>query len=54
MKPAIKLTAWPGKLDSGGLFAVDMAKLAAEGVVRGGVFVVKAAYRFAHDRHWWL
>ena len=54
MKPAIKLTDWPAKLDSGGLFAVDLARLAAEGVIRGGVYVLKSAYDYARKCHWWI
>lgn len=42
------------KVETGGIFAVDVAKLAALGLFRGAKFLLRETYQFAKQQSHWL
>lgn len=43
-----------GRIDTGGLLVVDLAKLAAIGLLRGSVYVIRQTYNLAREQTHWL
>lgn len=43
-----------GPIETGGLLVIDLAKLIATGLLRGGVHVIRQTYNLAREQSHWL